>query len=412
MRMKKWQRTLLIGFIWGIIWLWWIVRCFLLTNWYFDIFKIASGEGDGIVGWMFLIDEFRKGWVINNTGTVIFFITLICAFPIYFFGWRYFLKIEWLKLLRRNVNRLIYFFTGAETVRKSNGTGFTLTKKSSKTIRPRALESSIERPASKESELKVPVEAPNVPNDPKPTSAMYGSGNTSGSSSYKPASESPFNKGLNLPSMQQGFSIAPSQNSMASFGGNNWDNDFADGLGGGDMDDILLSDIKLPERVNLDEDVQKLFENAGYTVIRGETIEGIPVEYLAISANRVVVAVEDAQEGDWLADEERFNGEDPLWFSESSHRVSPVFQLLEMVKNFMGRLSESGFSGSVVPMFIERLGMIINAEDMEQTWKDLSIVVCRTGMGGPDELKSVEQSIIQGEPASDIVISQVRSALG
>ncbi len=374
---------------------------------------MLASEADGTVGWMFLVDEFRKGWVINDRGAVIFFIVLLSAFPIYFFGWRYFLKIEWLKLMRRNVNRLIYFFTGGETVRKSSGgAGFTINKKSSKTIRPRALESSIERPASKESELKVPVEAPSVPNASKPAGSMYGSGGAKGGSSYTPPAESPFNKGLNLPSMQQGFSIAPAQNSTPAFNSTNWDNDFANGFGSGSMDDILLSDIKLPERVALDENVEELFKNAGYTVLCDEMVGGMSIEYLAISANRVVVAVEDTQEGDWLADEERFNGEDPLWFSESSHRVSPVFQLLEVVKGFMGRLSENGFSGSVVPMFIERSGMIINAEDMEQTWKDLSIVVCRTGIGGPDELKSVEQSIIRGEPASDVIVSQVRAAMG
>ncbi len=406
--MKKWQRTLLIGLIWGFIWMWWAIRSFLLANWDFDIFMVAS-EGDGRVGWLYLIDEFRKGWVINDKGTVIFFIVLIASFPIYFFGWRYFLKIEWLKLLRRNVNRLIYFLTGGETVRKSSGGGFTISKKSSKTIRPRALESAIERPASKESELKVPVEAPSVPGGTKPaTSPSYGSA----SSSYTPPADSPFNKGFNLPSMQQGFSIAPSQNTSSGFGAPKWDNDFGGDFGGGNMDDILLSDIKLPERANLEEDIVSLFENAGYTVLQDEIIGGAPIDYIAISSNRVVVAIEDAQAGDWLADEERFNGEDPLWFSESSHRVSPIFQLLETVKGFMARLSENGFSGSVVPMFIERSGMIINAEDMEQTWKDLSIVVCRTGMGGPDELKSVGQSIVSAEPASDVIVSQVRAALG
>ena len=138
---------------------------------------------------------------------------------------------------------------------------------------------------------------------------------------------------------------------------------------------------------------------------------GKPIDYLAISENRIIVAVVDPQTGDWLADEERFNGEDPLWFSESSHRVSPVFQLLELTKKLMNQLSAEGFSGSVMPMFIERTGMIINAEDMLTIWKDLSVIVCRTDIGGPDELKTVAQSIVAGEQPSEIVLQQVQKAI-
>ncbi len=397
--MKKWQRTLLIGFIWGCIWVWWFFRTLLLTNWYFDIFQWMI-EKDGNFGWLFLIDEFRKGWVIKETSQVLFFVLLVSGWIIYFAGWHFFLKIEWLKLMRRNVNRLIYFLTGGETIRKSTGK-IKVKKQSSKTTRPRAMESAIGRPANKESELKVPVEEPKVPN-----------GRSNNAPSYSAPKETPFDKGFNLPSMQQGFSIAPAQsNPMPTFDEAAWSGMGRNSFDDGSMDDILLSDIKLPERVKVEENIPELFEKAGYTVKQNVMVDGMPVEYLAISANRVIVAVEDTQSGDWLADEERFNGEDPLWFSESSHRISPVFQLMDMVKGFMSRLSENGFSGSIVPMFIERGGMIINAEDMQQTWKDLSAVVCRTDLGGPDELKTVKQSIIPAEPADATIVGQVEAAM-
>ena len=402
--MKKWQRTLLIGFVWGFIFLWWLIRHFLLANWEFDFFNINH--------WAYIIDEFKMGWVIKSTSDIIFFIVAVGAFPLFLIGWRYCLKIEWLKLMRRYVNRTIYFFTGGETFKKNNGK-IQLKKNSSKNTRPRPL-GEITRPVSKESELKVPVDEPMVPNGQKTTNTQASYGNTSAYEmppAYTPPADSPFNKGFNLPSMQQGFSIAPSPHTGLSPMDQNRSNPMYDSFSGESMDDILLSDIKLPERIKLEENIPELFNQFGYTVLQNVMVGGQPVEYVAVSQSRIIVAVEDTQPGDWLADEERFNGEDPLWFSENSHRISPVFQLLDLVKNFMERLSNNGFSGSVVPMFIERSGMIINAEDMQTTWKDLSVIVCRTDIGGPDELKSVGQSIMLGEKATETVMNQVQSSL-
>lgn len=404
--MKKWQRTLLVGFIWGFIFLWWFIRSFLLENWGFDFFSLSGSPEKETVGWLFLIDEFRKGWVIDNRSTVIFFVVLFLAPVLFLFGWRFFLKIEWLKLLRRNVNRLIYFLTGGERVQKKQTNTIQVNKKTSKTTRPRPIDSAV-RPVVKESELKVPVDEPMAASGGMPKVApsnnagdMFGSA-PSQKKSFA-SSDSPFNRGFNLPSMNQGFSIAPTtetswQDKMDPFGGS--------------MDDVLLSDIKLPERKKLEENIPELFDKAGYTVMQNILIGGRPVEYLAVGEQRIVVAVEDMQTGDWLADEERFNGEDPLWFSESSHRVSPVFQLLEMVKGFMSRLSENGYNGTVVPLFIERAGIIINAEDMLTTWRDLAVTVCRTELGGPDELSSVANSIIATEKPSDVVLEQVQKSL-
>ncbi len=403
--MKKWQRTLLIGFIWGYIFLWWFIRSFLLANWDFDFFKPAH--------WSFLLNEFEKGWVIKSTSDIIFFIVALGAFPLFLLGWRYCLRIEWLKWMRIGIKRLIAFFTGGGAFYAQAPKQIQLKKHSSKTTRPRPM-GDIARPATKESELKVPVDEPMVPGESKAKEASYGGAHAGTSSftspSYTPPADSPFNKGFTLPSMQQGFSIAPAP-SASHTGTNEWgmpvQSDFSDHS----MDNILLSDIKLPERTKLEENIPAIFDNAGYVVLQKTVINNQPIDYVAIGETRIIVAVEDTQSGDWLADEERFNGEDPLWFSESSHRISPVFQLLEVVKGFMERLVSNGFQGSVVPMFIERSGMIINAEDMQTTWKDLSVIVCRTDMGGPDELNSVEQSVMPTEKPSEAVIEQVKKSL-
>ena len=410
--MKKWQRTLLVGFIWGYIFLWWFIRSFLLANWDFNFFEPAH--------WAFLVDEFKKGWVIKSTSDIIFFIVALGAFPLFLIGWHYCLRIEWLKLMRIGVKLFIAFFTGGGPFYAQAPKKIQLKKHSSNTTRPRPM-GDIARPASKESELKVPVDEPMVPGESKAKEASFGGSDTGSSSfnssftppTYTPPSDSPFNKGFSLPSMQQGFSIAPapSSSSMGTTNGNEWGMPAQTGFSDSSLDNILLSDIKLPERTKLEENIPAIFDNAGYVVLQNMVINNQPIDYSAIGDTRIIVAVEDTQSGDWLADEERFNGEDPLWFSESSHRVSPVFQLLEAVKGFMERLVSNGFQGSVVPMFIERSGMIINAEDMQTTWKDLSVIVCRTDIGGPDELSSVTQSVLPTEKPSESVIDQVKKSL-
>lgn len=418
--MKNWERTLFIGFIWGCIFLGWLINGFLVRNWEFNIFYPSD--------WLFVVDQFRKGWVVSASSDWIFFIVVFGMVPLYIAGWRYALNVKWLELLRKNVNRLIYFFTGSHNPVKRPGK-IHLQQNSSKKTRPQALESSMRRPINKDSEIKVPVDAmaSGAPKSGDPFSFQEGSSGLGRSSSANPfgeggfgndfglgqnsasnpfgmqspsnfsvPSDSPFGKGFSSgPSMQQGFSIAPSP----------LDNNRSD------FDNMLLEDIKLPERKKLEENIPDLFMNAGYKLIPDTRLDGLPIDYIAIGQNRIIVCVIDPESGDWLADEERFNGEDPLWFSESSHRVSPVFRLLEQVKPFMERLASSGYSGSVLPMFVEKKGMIINAEDMLGTWKDLSVIVCRTDLGGPDELKSVEHSILVDESPSEETISIVHSAL-
>ena len=394
--MNKWVRTLFIGFIWGWVFLGWLVNNFLTDNWDFHIFNWNH--------WLFLWNEFQQGWNIDDRGTVIFFVVLFSAVPLYFIGWRFFLKVEWLKLLRQNVNRLIYFFTGADLLHRGNYK-VKMKKRSSKTIRPRPLETGY-RPEVKESELKVPVESPSLP---KKQASSYGidfeeddeedfmSPPSGRHSAYTPPSDSPFNKGYTVPSMMQGLSVAPNP-------AVNRDHSSA-------VENMLLEDIKLPERMKLEENISELMSRAGYQVIEKVRFNDTVIDYLGMSADKILLGITDSQPGDWLADEERFNGEDPLWFSESSHRVSPVFQLVELAKAFAQKLSTVGYSGSVLPLFIVRKGTIINAEDMISTWKEMSVTVCRTDIGGPDELKTVTQSVEQVLPPTNDVITAVQSVL-
>ncbi|MBQ8251100.1 MAG: hypothetical protein IJY92_04220 [Alphaproteobacteria bacterium] len=391
--MKNWKRTLTIGLIWGYILFGWYLNNFFKTNWNFHIFSLSN--------WEFIVDEFRKGWGISSTGDWVFVSIILFMFPFYIFTWRCALNVKWTDLIQRTVNKIIFFFTGSKTV-LNRPVKLDLNKNSSKTTRPKALDSGLIRPIAKDTELKVPVdemgEAPKQ-NSYSGMGRMSTSTQNSGFSfdnsknGFMPPNDSPFTSSYGTPSAKKSFSIAPSP------------------LDEDDFDKILLEDIKLPERTRLEEDLEAVLEKAGYSLLRNVQLGNLTADYLAVGENRVIVCQIDPEEGDWLADEERFNGEDPLWFSESSHRISPVFKLLEEVKKLSTRLSTSGFIGSVAPVFVIKKGTIINAEDMLSTWKEMSISVCRTDMGGPDDLKSFTETIVQDKEPSEETLAIVHNAL-
>ena len=81
---------------------------------------------------------------------------------------------------------------------------------------------------------------------------------------------------------------------------------------------------------------------------------------------------------DWLADEEDFNGEKPLWFSESSHCISPVYKVKEYVDSLPAE--EKRYEPIVVLM---DGSTIINAYDMIEVWQEMGVVVasCTRVMG-------------------------------
>ncbi len=302
-----------------------------------------------------------------------FFITILVAVPVFLVFWRLFLKVKWHPLVVGNAKRFFYRFKGGQA--KLVGKKVKLPKKQSRTeIRPRPLDRATVRPVSKVKDVKTPV---------METSNMGRSADKgpSLSSSFSGGGMSAFTEGMSSSLSKKQSSGMSQKTSVPPF------------LADDDFEKIDLEDIKLPERVKLSEDIPALFMKAGYKVIKDVLFEETVVNYVAVDAHQIICCWLDGEKGDWLADEERFNGEDPLWFSESSHRVSPVFKLNMIIRPLQDRLEKSGLSFSVVPMLVEKEGNIINAEDMMATWKEMKVIVARTDLGGPDELPTVTQSV-------------------
>ncbi len=135
----------------------------------------------------------------------------------------------------------------------------------------------------------------------------------------------------------------------------------------------------------------------GYDIITGVTIKNTIIDFLAVSENQICLCLVDKETGDWLADEERFNNEEPLWFSENSHRISPVRKASLAAKALSSRLDGSDFDIEVKPYVIIQMGNIINAEDMFEVWEETNVEVTRINRGSPKEIKLFSKTVEEAE---------------
>ncbi len=129
-----------------------------------------------------------------------------------------------------------------------------------------------------------------------------------------------------------------------------------------------------------------IIKQKGYEVISRATIKNTMIDYIGISGDRICLCLLDREPGDWLADEERFNDEEPLWFSESSHRISPVRKIDIVKQALLDKLDLAEMSFMVDAFVIIQIGNIINAEDMFDIWESLNINVTRIDRGTPKEI--------------------------
>ena len=145
----------------------------------------------------------------------------------------------------------------------------------------------------------------------------------------------------------------------------------------------------------------EMLKQKGYEVITGATIKNTFIDFVGVSKNQICICLNDKEPGDWLADEERFNDEEPLWFSESSHRISPVRKIDIARTTLEEKLKESDLSFEVVPFVIEQIGNIINAEDMLDIWKEMKVNVTRIDRGTPKEIPLLAKTLEDSEGAAD-----------
>lgn len=332
-------RTIRVGLTVALIFFGWYMRDFLYQpqnpkGWHFRLFSAEH--------WAYVWNEFKSGWVITATSDWIFVLTIVFMIPVFILIWWWACKVSWRKSIKtvfRKIKNLFFKPDAAKVVKKKISLK---AKGSHKKVRPQPI-NAVGRPAVKQTGKTMDAHQ---------------------ETSTKAAQSEP---------------VKTQPVSAQSESEIRLDEDVAN---------IPLDEIQLPEQMRLQEDLAAVLSAANYQVLKDVVMNDVPLAYVGISEDTVVLCMTDSEKGDWLADEEFFNGEEPLWFSESAHRISPVYRLNKLAQTFSAKLKKAAMAQAVVPVLIEKEGTIINAPDMLETWKKMEIVVCRTDLGGPEELPS------------------------
>ena len=376
MQKKEWQRNIFIGCIVAAMFFGWWLRGFLL-NWNFHLFVRKD--------WAHVAKQFEKGWEPSSTSDWIFLLTILLAMPTFLFLWYVCARIKWRKLFKaiwKGILRLI------KKTKKVITSLYRKIFKKGKTSQTTVLAPPLP-PA-------LPEKKENATARPKP---IAHSGNMTNffqnTAAAQPRQEArPTFK-------EQTYSTFPSQMpasgapTAASPNDNPWNIKDIPGF-----EDQPLDEIQLPQREPVVEDIPALFTNAGYSLIENVTVSGFALNFVAVCADKIYAVLMDRESGDWLAEEEPFNGEAPLWFSEVDHRVSPVYELKKCAEDLQKKVASQFPNTPVIPFMIEEKGNIINAEEMMRIWKELNVVVSRTDIGGLEDLPTTTEVISPVTPAS------------
>ena len=440
-------KTLIIGYLWSIVFIDGI-RVVLLINWHFDIFLRRH--------WGLLADKWNSGEVVSKS-ELAFYIILISSIPMWIAGWYGMCVMKWKKFLRDTVLSPVYLFRAltlkrkapvvkkranlnniepikkVAVIKKDGQTATQETAVQSQPQQPQAVTQPQARPTA-----STPIAAPTKRQLPSEmllksnvnvqSTALKGS-----QSSYQPAKKK---------------QEAPLDHALFNFTEDDFDFDFdfEKKEPQKSLDENIPSALvveKAPEKNVEEKPIDKapqekkeqqkpkkapekdahqpqkkkqeapkpqvkeshtpvldILMQKGYEIISSPIIKKTKLDYIAVSKNQILLCLVDKEVGEWLADEEKFNDEEPLWFSESSHRISPV-RKVDIARDVLkSKLAIGDFNFEIVSYVIIQSGSIINAEDMFDIWNEMDINVTRINRGEPKEIRLFSKSI---EPCEEKV---------
>ena len=437
-------RILFIGLFWSIFFFEGI-RAILITNWHFDIIRPAH--------WQYAWNLWNKGWVIEDAKEWAFVLIIASSIPLWLTGWAALSLIP----LEKYINRLltlpkrIFHLPRAKRYHEIKARGPKnqpiAKKKSYKEIRPRnpqmpaqstAAEpistiSAPPSPALPQKPAAAPVVIQPMPRKPAPVpQATMAAPKTAAPEAPKNFDHSlfkfdededndfdfNFDAFEDKPKPEEKKSApppAPKPSAPAkpeSNGNNNGKNKKENANNNGNRNQNQPSPNNAKQAPApapapapsgnrpAGHSILDILTNKGYEVVTGITVKNNFIDFVGLSDKELVILLCDKEPGDWLADEERFNDEEPLWFSENSHRISPVRKIDIARHAIKNKLAENNISLDIKAYVIVQLGNIINAEDMLEIWREMDISVTRIDRGSPKEIKLFSKSL---EEASDPV---------
>ena len=421
--LKTLIRTIIVGLCWGLFFFEGI-RVILLTNWHFDLIDSRH--------WRYVWNLWQSGWVIDDNHEIAFVLIIFSFIPLWLTGWASLSLIKWEDLISQFVKKLINYTHKCKKEEDITPEKVILQptikrKKSYKEIRPRSLSGPI-TPATEESKPTSPIAAnrtlPNVKPITTPTNTAPTTSILDHSLFKFDSSEDDFALSfddldkIESPTKTKQEKIEKTETNVqtpqAEKRKNNKDynnkkdnteknNKTKDNNKNAPNKNNKQTPVSTPQQApkNVGNSSLEVIKQKGYQVISSATIKNNFVDFIGVADGQICICLVDKETGDWLADEERFNDEEPLWFSESSHRISPV-RCADIVQGYLSdKLKENGIDYKISTYVIIQYGNIINAEDMFETWEDMHINVTRIDRGTPRELKLFAKSLQDADNSID-----------
>ena len=409
-------RIIFVGIFWSIFFLEGI-RVIMLTNWHFDIFRSRH--------WEHLYNLWYQGWTIQAPKEWAFILIILTFIPLWLTGWAALSLIAWDKLL---VKLVVYpiklfrkLFYKQVTVIATKKHGQPVKKKKSyKEIRPRSIrapiddriEDALPRPTTLSNQVTKTQSTPKIatpaltalssppPSEPKSfdhSLFQFDDGESDDFDFNFDAFDTPA-----APKKDETLK-ADDKKTPRDKERNKENREFRDTRDKKDFNKNA-KDGRKPQSNNRSENqVQRggslmdILKQKGYEIITGATLANNLIDFIGVAGKKICVCLLDKEPGDWLADEERFNDEEPLWFSESSHRISPVRKITLSCQALEEKLKEADLNFNITPYVIIQLGNIINAEDMFEIWEEMKVNVTRIDRGTPKEIKLFAKTLEEAE---------------
>ena len=374
----------------------------MLRNWRFDIFNAAH--------WNYAWDKWNEGWIIDDPKEWAFVLIILTFIPLWLTSWAALSLIPWGRIF---LNIVLFpicafrnlFYKPVKIIAKNAGVPVVKKKKSYKEIRPRGTRAPIVDYAD-------PVR-PNVLSTPVKTAAPIKHPITE-KEEAAPAPAPAFEHSL--------FKFDEDTDDDFDFDFDSFDKKFSDAKPAEPVKEEIKetpkpapaknknrknnsakNDASAPQEKtrSAGNSTLDVLRQKGYEVITAATIKNSVIDFIGVSDRQINLCLLDKEPGDWLADEERFNDEEPLWFSESSHRISPVRKVDLARKILTDKLAEADMDFEIKAFVIVQIGNIINAEDMFEIWDEMNISVTRIDRGTPKELKLFSKTLEEADNRID-----------
>lgn len=379
----------------------------MLKNWRFDIVRKEH--------WQYAWDLWLSGWVIDDIKEWAFVLIILTFIPLWLTGWAALSLIAWEKMFAAIaalpatlVKKL--FFQPVKIIAVSTGVKKIKKRKSYKEIRPQSIrppldERIYETANQAKSKPLSPVQVPSLAPVAASVQTETPKENKFDHSLFKFDDDDDFDFDFDAfedNKKEEKAEETPVTEQAKENKGKNKERNSAKNA-------PQAKEQKNKNQKNPSQQSQRpngnstldVIKQKGYEVITGATIKNNLIDFIGVTANQICLCLIDKEPGDWLADEERFNDEEPLWFSESSHRISPV-RKADIVRQYLiEKLEDADLHFDVKVYVIEQIGNIINAEDMFEIWDDLGINVTRIDRGTPKELKLFSKTLEESAGSID-----------